>query len=45
MSRPPIWSATTCTVLALSLVLLARAISAQPAPATHTIFVNAVEYR
>jgi len=45
MKRPPIWSATTCAVLALSLVLLAQAVSAQPAPAPHTIFVNAVEYK
>jgi plastocyanin len=40
-----IWSATTCAVLALPLVLLAHAVHAQPAPATHTIFVNAVEYK
>src|SRR5438128_1966020 len=43
MRFQPIWRATTCGVLALSLALLAQAVHGQQA--THTIFMNAVEYK
>jgi plastocyanin len=38
-----VWNATICGVLALCLALLAQAVYGQQA--THTIFMNAVEYK
>ncbi len=43
MRPQPILCVTLCGSLALA--LLAHAVSAQQAPATHTIFMNVVEYK
>jgi plastocyanin len=43
-SRPR-WRTTLCGVLFLAGLVLARAVSAQQAPATPTIFMNVVEYK
>ena len=43
MRPQPIWRATTYGVLALSLALLAQVVHGQQV--THTIFMNAVEYK
>lgn len=40
-----LWCAIACSVLIFAVLLLPRAFTAQPAPATHPIFMSAVEIK